>query len=68
MTEIPRIPYGHALHMVNETSEALNELTNGRSVPGEIAVGVLTARSNLAIASALLAVADAIRATAGSQP
>lgn len=67
MTEQLRTPYNHALHMINETSEALNDLTNGRAVPGDVAASVLTARANLAIASSLLAVADALRA-AGSRP
>ncbi|MFB9440016.1 hypothetical protein [Streptomyces showdoensis] len=56
-----RTPYAHALHTINETSTRLNLITEGRGVSGEVAASVLTAHSNLAIASALLAVADALR-------
>lgn len=68
MTEsIARPPYEHALAEINTTSESLRgieSLPNGRprDLDGPTAVGALTVRSNLAIASALLAVADAIRA------
>lgn len=58
-----RTPYEHALHKINETSGRLNLITSGRSVPGDTAASVLNAESNLAIATALLAVADAIRST-----
>lgn len=69
MTEpTERLPYAHTLSEINDINQAINVITGGR-IPGDIAVGVLTARSNLAIASSLLAVADAIRATtARSQP
>jgi hypothetical protein len=68
MTErIERTPYAHALHVTNETAESLRmieALPDGRprDLDGPTAVGALTVRSNLAIASALLAIADAIRA------
>lgn len=61
MTE--RTPYQHTLAEINEVNQNLNTITSGRGVPDDIAIGVLTARSNLAIASSLLAVADAIRST-----
>jgi hypothetical protein len=57
----PRTPYEHALHKINETSGRLNLITNGRGIPGDIAASVLNAESRLAVAAALLAVADAIR-------
>ncbi len=58
-----RLPYAHTLAEINEITQNLNGITSGRSVPGDIAIGVLTTRSNLAIASALLALADAVRST-----
>jgi hypothetical protein len=58
-----RLPYEHTLAEINDISQACNAITSGRSVPGDVAVGILAARSNLAIAAGLLAVADAIRAT-----
>jgi hypothetical protein len=73
-TPAPRTLRDDAIDMVNQTTKRLDQITrhpNGasRSVPGDVAVGVLTAQSNLAIATALVAVADAIRATAlGIQP
>lgn len=61
-----RLPYAHTLREINDVNASLNMIA-GTGIPGDLAVGVLTARSNLAIASSLLAVADAIRAasTAG---
>lgn len=64
---VARTPYNHALHLINETSESLRmieALPNGRprDLDGPTAVGALATRSNLAIASALLAVADALKA------
>lgn len=55
-----------AIVMINRTSQRLDMITTypdgaSRSVSGDVATGVLTAQSNLAIASSLLAVA--IRAT-----
>lgn len=63
---IARAPYDHAAHVINETAESLHgieALPDGhpRDLDGPTAVGALTVRSNLAIASALLAVADALR-------
>ncbi|KOU50546.1 hypothetical protein ADK55_18560 [Streptomyces sp. WM4235] len=65
----PSILRQNAIDMVNLTSRRLDLITGypdgtSRSVPGDVAAGVLTAQSNLAIATALIAVADAIRATA----
>jgi hypothetical protein len=57
-----RLPYAHTLSEINDVNASLNVIA-GTGIPGDLAVGVLTARSNLAIASALLAVADAIRST-----
>lgn len=61
-----RTPYDHTLHAINETAQALRgieALPGGqpRALTGSTAIGALTVRSNLAIASALLAVADALR-------
>jgi len=59
------LPYDHALHQINEVSAQTNLVTGigeaSRPIPPIALVAVLTARSNLAIASALLAVADALR-------
>ncbi|MER7815631.1 hypothetical protein [Streptomyces sp. NPDC096153] len=63
-----RTPYEHTLHVIEETAECLRTgvetLPDGRArdLDGPTAIGALTVRSNLAIASALLAVADALRA------
>lgn len=60
-----RTPYTHALHVINTVNDATNVITglpdNPRGLPADTAASVLTVRSNLAIAAALLAVADAIR-------
>ncbi|MFD3929708.1 hypothetical protein [Streptomyces sp. NPDC058614] len=62
---ITRNPYNHALHQINEVSEQTNRVTGTgdgtRPITPMAMIAVLTARSNLAIASALLAVADALR-------
>lgn len=63
---ISRAPYDHALFEINTTSESLRgieQLPSGRprDLDGPTAIGALTVRSNLAIASALLALVDAIR-------
>ncbi|MFI5985090.1 hypothetical protein ACIBEA_30015 [Streptomyces sp. NPDC051555] len=65
-----RTPYEHTLSEINDINQALNVITGSGRIPGDIAAGVLAARSNLAIASSLLAIADAIRSTQpdGSQP
>lgn len=62
-----RRPYDHALTQINSTAASLRmieALPDGRprDLNGPTAVGVLTVRSNLAIASALLAIADALAA------
>ncbi|MFD6968345.1 hypothetical protein [Streptomyces sp. NPDC059949] len=62
MTPKPRTLRDDAIEMINQTGQRLNTITEGRSVPGDVAVGVLNAQSNLAIACSLLAIADAIRA------
>lgn len=69
--QIRRLPYEHALHVVNETAESLRlieALPSGRprDLDGPTAIGALTVRSNLAIASALLVIADALRGLAPS--
>lgn len=68
---ITRVPYEHALAEINVTASSLRSieaLPNGlpRDLDGPTAIGALTVRSNLAIAAALLAVADAIRADGGT--
>lgn len=62
-----RTPYDHALWLINQVNQAVNRvaaLPDGtpRDLDGPTTAGVLGASSNLAIASALLAVADALRA------
>ncbi|MBD9700625.1 hypothetical protein IHE56_00670 [Streptomyces sp. ID01-12c] len=70
MTErTARAPYEHTLHLINTVSQScdrITELPNGRprDLDGPTAVGTLVAMSNSAIASALLAVADALRGLA----
>lgn len=67
MTEpVTRAPYDHTLSTINATADNLRNierLPSGRprDLDGPTGVGVLTVWSNLAIASALLAVADALR-------
>lgn len=60
-----RTPYEHTLHQINEVSAQTNHVTgigdSSRPIDPVAMVAVLNARSNLAIASALLAVADALR-------
>jgi hypothetical protein len=61
-----RPPHDHALWLINNVDEGVTgmvTLPNGqtRDVDGPTAVGILTVRSNLAIASALVAVAEALR-------
>lgn len=69
MTEaVSRAPYAHALAEVNTTSASLRNieaLPSGRprDLDGPTVIGVLAVRSNLAIASALLAIADALRSS-----
>lgn len=63
---IVRAPYDHALAEINNTTANLRNierLPDGRlrDLDGPMAIGALTIRSNVAIASALLAVADALR-------
>ena len=61
-----RPPHDHALWLINNVEENITGMVtqpNGqtRNVDGPTAVGILTARSNLAIASALVAIAEALR-------
>lgn len=63
---IVRTPYDHALAEINNTTANLRNierLPDGRprDLDAPTAIGALTVRSNVAIASALLAVADALR-------
>jgi hypothetical protein len=65
-TPTARPPYDHALWLINNVEQGIKgmaTLPNGqtRDVDGPTAVGILTARSHLAIASALVAVAEALR-------
>lgn len=65
-TPTPRPPHEHALWLINDVEQGINgmvRLPSGqtRDVDGPTAVGILTVRSNLAIASALVAVAGALR-------
>lgn len=67
MTErAARAPYDHALHLINSVSQDVDRMAahpdgRPRDLDGPTTAGVLTALSNSAIASALLAVADALR-------
>jgi hypothetical protein len=59
------VPYDHALHLINTIGGDINRMTetpigSPRDLDGPTAVGALTVRSNLAIAAALLAVADVL--------
>lgn len=61
-----RTPYDHTLYLINQVNQAINRvaaLPDGtpRDLDGPTTAGVLNASSNLAIASALLAIADAFR-------
>ena len=61
-----RRPYDHALHAINELNTQVNEITTWptgqpRPLEARMSAAVLEVRGQLAIASALLAVADAIR-------
>lgn len=74
MTEpVVRDPYDHTLAEINSVAENLRgieSLPNGqpRDLSSTSAIGVLTIRSNLAMASALLAMADALRELAPQTP
>lgn len=74
MTErVERAPYDHALHLINTSCQSIDriaEYPDGRSrdLDGPTAVGTLVVTSNAAIASALLAVADALRGLAPTTP
>lgn len=64
---VTRQPYDHALHLVNVVGEGIDKIaeTPGgrpRDLDGPTATAVLVAASNTAIAVALLAIADALRA------
>jgi hypothetical protein len=61
-----RLPRDHALYLINQTADSLNgmaTLPNGqpRDLDGPTTTGILTAWSGLAIASAIVALADAVR-------
>ncbi|AMM12329.1 hypothetical protein Salbus254_5901 [Streptomyces albidoflavus] len=55
----------YTLDVINNVSSDLDDIAaksnQGRGLDGETAAALLTARSNLAIAGALLDIADAIR-------
>ncbi|MFE0727918.1 hypothetical protein ACFW2X_06640 [Streptomyces antibioticus] len=66
MSQPTRTPYDHTLHLINTGNQALNSITThpdgqSRGLDGPTAAGVLTAQAGFAIASALLALADATR-------
>lgn len=70
MTDQPtaRLPRDHALWLINQTQDSLNRMatlpdSRPRDLDGPTAAGVLTAWSGLAIASAIVALADAVRET-----
>lgn len=63
---VTRRPYDHTLAEINTATESLRMIEalpggSPRALDGPTVIGVLTVRSNLAIASALLAIADALR-------
>ncbi|WP_405204399.1 hypothetical protein OG795_15330 [[Kitasatospora] papulosa] len=59
-----RRPDHHAAHLINHVNAEISRNADGTDVPREVAVGIWTAQAHLAVASALLAVADAIRTAA----
>jgi len=70
---VARDPYDHALYLINEANRNIagtTTLPDGRprSIDSTALSGALGASSNLAIASALLAVADALRGLAPTNP
>ncbi|MGW1039871.1 hypothetical protein [Streptomyces sp. NPDC002547] len=65
MTEPTNKPYDYALSQINQVNEQTNRVTGVgdafRPLDPTAVNAVLNARSNLAIAAALLVVADALR-------
>jgi hypothetical protein len=66
---VKRNPYDHALHLINTVGQSVDRMAETpdgrpRDMDGATATGTLVAVSNTAIASALLAVADALRGLA----
>jgi hypothetical protein len=56
-------PYEYALQAINNSARAITDLAvnpdgTARDLPSDVTVGVLIAQSNLAIAAALMAIAD----------
>ena len=69
---VNRNPYDHTLHLINTVGQSVDRMAETpdgrpRDVDGATATGTLVAVSNTAIASALLAVADALRGLAPSK-
>jgi hypothetical protein len=61
-----RLPYDHALYLINSVCENTDKIAatahgQPRDLDGPTATALLVATANAAIASALLAVADALR-------
>jgi len=61
-----RRPYDHALHTINEVNQTINGIASmpsggPRPLDGHLTGALTRARAQIAVASALLAVADAIR-------
>ena len=69
---VERNTYDHALHLINTVGQNIDRMAETpdgrpRDLDGATAAGTLIALSNTAIASALLAVADAIRASSTAE-
>ena len=69
---VERKPYDHALHLINTVGQSVDRMAETpdgrpRDLDGATATGTLVAVSNTAIASALLAVADAIRSSSTAE-
>lgn len=67
-----RKPYDHAIRLINTVGQSIDRMAETpdgrpRNVDGATATGTLVALSNAAIASALLAVADAIQSSSTAE-
>ncbi|MFH8530484.1 hypothetical protein ACH4GE_18940 [Streptomyces tendae] len=63
-----RAPDHHAAHLINHVNAEISRNADHTDVPRDLAVSIWAVQAQLATASALLAVADAIRATQEPTP
>ncbi|MEU8805034.1 hypothetical protein [Streptomyces anthocyanicus] len=63
-----RNPDHHAAHVINHVNSEISRNADGTDVPRDLAVNIWAVQAQLATASALLAVADAIRAAQEPTP